>query len=117
MSVKVVLDESKVKKIIDQKIQDGLTETTLITLQKIEHGQYVPKRSGDLAKSRILDYDLKNNTTYISWNMKYAAKVYYGIDTKFNTKFHKNAQAFWNRPITGNKELMKTIVNYSFKEK
>ncbi len=116
MSVEVVLDEAKINSLIDKKVQDGLDKTSIIILQKIEQGQYVPRKSGDLSKSRVLDYDLKNNTTYLKWDMKYAKKVYYGIDMKFNKKFHKNARAFWNRPITGNKELMSKIVEQGFKD-
>lgn len=115
MSVKVVLDIKQVEKDIDIKLEDGMMKTTVLLLHEIEHGQYLPRRSGDLAKSRTIEKDWKNNSIYMVWNTKYAAKVYFGTQYKFRKQFHKNARALWDKPVLGNRENVSQAIKRSFK--
>lgn len=55
--------------------------------------QYVPFDTGALSWSASVD----SSGWAVSYNVPYAAYVYYGYGMKFNTEHHPNATSEWDR--------------------
>ena len=88
MSVKITIDENKIKATIDNTWKTGLEMLSSQILR--DCNRYCKEDTGLLIMSSLIHSDLKKGR--LVWNTPYAARQYYAIQTAYKDV---NASASW----------------------
>ena len=92
INVTVKLNQQNINKIKDGMVK-ALPFLIDATISEVNNMQVVPKETGTLEESVFSG--VEDNKAFISWNTKYARRLYYNPQFNFRTDKNINAQGRW----------------------